>query len=86
MIPSPNKSPRLGHYASIERVDDEGIIERRCKVCGDFQVLDLFCRAANCHRGRTSECKACRQKRRRGTRNYRREDAYRSAQTPKEPQ
>ena len=55
---------RRGRSIAEERVDDEGIIERRCRKCGDWMVLSLFCRDINCFRGRTHECKPCRQKRR----------------------
>lgn len=71
MIAAPDKRPRLGHYASIEHVDNEGIIERRCKVCGDFMVLSMFRKDANCHRGHRHVCNDCRIK-------QRRENGYRS--------
>lgn len=60
------RNPSFRRYRCNERTDDEGIIERRCAVCGEWMVLDLFCRSNTCRRGFTCECRACRQKRRRG--------------------
>jgi hypothetical protein len=75
-IPSHGRGQlRSGHHAcprTTERLDDEGIVERQCRTCRDWMVLDLFCKDINCHRGRTHECKACRQKRRQPL-DYRRE-------------
>jgi hypothetical protein len=50
----------------LERFDDEGIIERQCAKCHDWWPLDFFSVNSKCLGGRTRECKACRQERRRG--------------------
>lgn len=62
--PSITDKTDRGGYCNInaDRTDDEGIVERRCVQCGDWMVLELFCKKRDAHLGYTRQCRPCKQK------------------------
>lgn len=62
-LPETRRRPpdRTGQTLARERLNELGMLERFCRYCEQWWLIEQFCRSSVCFRGRTLRCMACRQ-------------------------